>query len=344
LDCAIDHWIAPLTSEFAPETARLRFRRPVHEDIVGIYSRYASDPDVTRFLGWPRHRNTDDTRGFIAFSDSEWSKRPSGPLLLELKTTGQLLGSTGLAFDSPTSAMVGYVLAKDAWGQGYATEALGAMTTLASRLGVTHLWSMAHADHRASAHVLEKCGFRLNASFVLESFPNLGAEPQWAHRFVYPTSLKLEHLQGSDDVHACAHIMATSEPWITLQRTHDALVPVISDPAKEVHLVRDADGVAAFVIVDMRGPMAGYIQTIAVRADRRSSGLGAAILSAVEARIYARSPNVFLCVSSFNERAQKFYARLGYERIGVWRQYVVATSDEILMRKTISPLRTFSRA
>ena len=31
------------------------------------------------------------------------------------------------------------------------------------------------------------------------------------------------------------------------------------------------------------------------------------------------------------------------ERIGLWRDYVIAGSDEILMRKTIGPLRTFRR-
>ena len=325
------------------ESTRLIFRRPVASDVGAIFSRYASDPDVTRYLGWSRHRTLDDTRGFLSFSDSEWAKRPAGPLLIESKATGELLGSTGLAFDAPTSAMVGYVLAKDAWGHGFGSEALTAMTSLAAALGTTHLWSMVHPEHCASAHVLEKGGFRLNATFVQESFPNLEPASAFAHKYLYPPTMRLEHLRGQPDVESCAHIMATSEPWITLQRTMDTLMPVISDPAKEVHLVRDADGVAAFVILDMRGPMAGYIQTIAVRADRRNTGLGAAILSAVETLVYARSPNVFLCVSSFNEGAQKFYARMGYERIGVWRQYVVATADEILMRKTISPFRTFTR-
>jgi RimJ/RimL family protein N-acetyltransferase len=323
----------------ALDSARLRFRRPVASDANAIFERYSSDPDVTRYLGWARHRSLDDTRGFLAFSDSEWTKSPAGPLLIESKEDGRLLGSTGLMFDGPSSAMVGYVFARDAWGRGYATEALGVMVSLADSLGVTHLHSACHPMHRASAHVLEKGGFHLNARFTAERFPNLENDRGDALRFLRPPMLKIEHLQGQHDVDACALIMATSEPWITLGRTAEALRPVISDPVKEVHLVRDAHGVAAFVILDMRGPLGGYVQTIAVRADRRSSGLGAAILSAVEERVFQQSKNVFLCVSSFNDRAQRFYARMGYERIGVWREYVVPGSDEILMRKTIGPLR-----
>jgi hypothetical protein len=54
----------------------------------------------------------------------------------ESRTDRRLLGSTGLGFETPTRASTGYVLARDAWGQGYATEALGAIIESASNLGI----------------------------------------------------------------------------------------------------------------------------------------------------------------------------------------------------------------
>jgi RimJ/RimL family protein N-acetyltransferase len=327
------------------ESARLRLRRPVLADAPAIFERYSHDPDVTSYLGWPRHQSVDDTRGFIAFSDHEWTRSPAGPLLIERKSDGRLLGSTGLMFDSATAAMVGYVLAKDAWGQGYATEALHAMIALAQSLSVTHFYSLCHPDHRASAHVLEKGGFKRNASFVPIQFPNLDASDRHeAVRYVWPPDLHVEPMADANDAHECARMMAASEPWITLQRTADALVPVISDPVKQVWLVRDADGIAAFVILDLRGLTNGYVQTICVRPDRRKGGLGAALLTWAELHILEQSQNVFLCVSSFNEQAQRFYARLGYERVGVLREDVVPGSDEILMRKTVGAIRGGTRA
>ena len=313
------------------ESARLRFRRPVTADAEAIFSRYASDPEVTRFLAWPRHQSVDDTRGFIAFSDSEWAKWPAGPLLIESQDDGRLLGSTGLTFESATSAATGYVVAKDAWGRGYATEALCAMVPFAERLGVTRLFAHCRPENTASRRVLEKAGFLLNA------------DQGESLLYLYPPDLHVEPLADMTDVRECARMMATSEPWITLQRTEDALVPVVSDPVKEVHLVRDSDGIAAFIILDLRGLTNGYVQTICVRADRRGGGLGAALLGWSEQHIQQQSPNVFLCVSSFNAGAQKFYARLGYERIGTLHEYIVRGSDEILMRKTIGPLRGFTR-
>jgi ribosomal protein S18 acetylase RimI-like enzyme len=48
-----------------------------------------------------------------------------------------------------------------------------------------------------------------------------------------------------------------------------------------------------------------------------------------------------LSVSSFNHRAQKFYERLGYRRVGELENFLVAGQSEILMRKTLGPLLDF---
>jgi len=155
-------------------TARLELSCPGGHDAEAMFERYASDPDVTRFLGWPRHRSVDDTRAFLAFSEHEWARWPAGPYVIRLRGDDRLLGSTGLSFEKADEAVTGYVLAKDSWGQGYATEALSAMVDLARRSGVRRLSALCHPEHRASSHVLEKCGFvRDQASAHQVEFPNL---------------------------------------------------------------------------------------------------------------------------------------------------------------------------
>jgi RimJ/RimL family protein N-acetyltransferase len=93
--------------------------------------------------------------------------------LIWSRGNGQLLGGTGFGFETPDQAVTGYVLAKDAWGQGYATEALRAMVDLARQIGVVRLEALCHSQHRPSAHVLEKCGFRRESTFQQAEFPNL---------------------------------------------------------------------------------------------------------------------------------------------------------------------------
>jgi len=166
-------------------TNRLLLRRPAHADAELIYRRYAGDPAVGRYLAWPIHESVGDTRVFLEFSDSEWNDWPAGPYLVFTADEGTLLGSTGLAFESPAVASTGYVIAADSWGEGIATEAVGAMIRLAADLGVERLHALCHVDHKPSQRVLEKAGFALEVRRDRHfEFPNL--DPGVLHDvFVY---------------------------------------------------------------------------------------------------------------------------------------------------------------
>jgi ribosomal-protein-alanine N-acetyltransferase len=143
-------------------------------DAIEVFERYASNAEVTRFLGWPRHRSVRDTEAFLRFSAQEWDRWPAGPYLIVSRTDGQLLGSTGLGFQTPNEAMTGYVLAKEAWGKGFATEALTAIVDVSTRIGVNRLFALCHPEHGPSRRVLEKCGFvREGMSKPVVEFPNL---------------------------------------------------------------------------------------------------------------------------------------------------------------------------
>jgi [ribosomal protein S5]-alanine N-acetyltransferase len=156
------------------ETARLILRRPCAADAPAIYQRYASDPEVTRWLGWPRHTSIADTEAFLAFCAAEWTRAPAGPYLIEGRD-GAILGSTGFGFETASRAITGYVLARDAWAHGFATEALRAVSELAPRLGILRLHAYCHVDHHASAHVLDKCGYAREGVLRRHTvFPNSG--------------------------------------------------------------------------------------------------------------------------------------------------------------------------
>ncbi len=141
------------------ETHRLMLRPPRPADAGAIFERYSSDAEVTKYLSWPRHRSIEDTRAFIGFSKAEWLKWPAGPYLVFSRAGSALLGGAGLHFETAERAETGYVLARDAWGHGYATEALWAMVKLAPQVGVRRLYALCHPEHRPSQRVLEKGGF-----------------------------------------------------------------------------------------------------------------------------------------------------------------------------------------
>ena len=156
------------------DTRRLILRQPQMADAEAIFARYASDPEVSRFVGWPRHRSVYDTEAFLRSSAEEWERWPAGPYLIASRENGDLLGGTGLGFRTPDAAETGYVLARDAWGRGFATEALAVMVDLAPRVGITHLSALCHPQHRPSRRVLEKCGFVCDETVRPQvEFPNL---------------------------------------------------------------------------------------------------------------------------------------------------------------------------
>jgi ribosomal protein S18 acetylase RimI-like enzyme len=154
-------------------------------------------------------------------------------------------------------------------------------------------------------------------------------------------TLRIVKSFGEGDLEWCARLMSESEPWITLRRTYDQCQTSVRRPDREVYLLLINDRRAGFLILCMTGAFAGYIQTICIAPEWRGRGIGTKALALAEERIFSESPNVFMCVSSFNEDAKGLYLRLGYEIVGSLKDYIVRGHDEILLRKTRGPLSEF---
>lgn len=148
----------------------------------------------------------------------------------------------------------------------------------------------------------------------------------------------IRRVNDPEEKKACAAIMAASEPWITLHMSMDHLTTTLSDPLNEVYGAYMGKELAGTMIVQTRGAFSGYLKSIAVKPEWRGRKLGEAMMAFLEDMIFASCTNLFLCVSSFNTEAQRFYQRLGYEQAGVLKNYLVEGHDEILMRKTTGPI------
>jgi len=154
-------------------------------------------------------------------------------------------------------------------------------------------------------------------------------------------SVEIRRLQNAVEAEKCAQLMANSEPWITLRRTYEGSMKMLSDPSREVYLAVVKDEIVGFIVLIMSGALVGYIQTVGVMHQWRNKGIGTKLLKFAEDRIFVKAPNAFMCVSSFNKKAQKLYQRLGYEVIGELKDYIVSGHSEILLRKSIAPLSEF---
>ncbi len=84
----------------------------------------------------------------------------------------------------------------------------------------------------------------------------------------------ITRLDHEADAQRCAHLMASSEPWLTLGRTYEACLAIVQDPTREVYLIKIESDLAGFLIVCMTGAFVGYIQTICIDPDPARPGAG----------------------------------------------------------------------
>lgn len=163
-----------LPTEFVTE--RLRMRRFRAGDESWIYE-YASDPEVTRYMDWPAHRDLADSVAYIEAMDAGWSTGGEYAWAVTLADGSPLGAIGGSGIDYKVS--FGYVFARAAWGNGYATEVATALVGLLARIPVVQrIWATCDVDNAASARVLQKAG--LECEGVLRKWkirPNLPGMP-----------------------------------------------------------------------------------------------------------------------------------------------------------------------
>jgi RimJ/RimL family protein N-acetyltransferase len=79
-----------------------------------------------------------------------------------LLADGDAIGSVDLSLIENQSAELGFLLRRDRWGAGLATEAVQAAVAFGlGPLGLVRLAAAAHADNHPARRVLEKAGFGL---------------------------------------------------------------------------------------------------------------------------------------------------------------------------------------
>jgi len=146
-------------NDFRLETERLVLRM-FREDDFEAYARIHADPDVTRYLGSGKPLARHEAwRGFAAHI-GHWTLRGYGMLAIEEKATGAFAGRAG--FFNPEGwpgFEVGWTLAKEYWGRGYATESARRLLEHAfTAMGRDHVISVIHPENAPSIRVAERIG------------------------------------------------------------------------------------------------------------------------------------------------------------------------------------------
>jgi RimJ/RimL family protein N-acetyltransferase len=145
-------------------TSRLRLREFVAADWPAVLA-YQRDPRYLQYYEWTDRTPGDVQRFVQLFIDQQLEQpRRKYQLAVVLKETQQLIGNCGIrkASAGAYEADIGYELAPDRWGQGYATEAARAIVHFGfTELKLHRITAWCIADNVASVRVLEKLGLKL---------------------------------------------------------------------------------------------------------------------------------------------------------------------------------------
>lgn len=140
-------------------TGRLRLRSPLLADAPAMFAAWASDPEVTRHLTWEPHATVDTTLGYLRGVIAQNEHAVGFTFLIEAKEDATLIGSIEGRPINEGSVGFGYVLAREHWGNGYASESLRALIDIAlSHDPVYRAQAFCYLDNHASARVMEKAG------------------------------------------------------------------------------------------------------------------------------------------------------------------------------------------
>jgi len=168
------------------ETERLVLRAPRIADAEAIYRRWASDPEVPRYMTWTPHKSPSETIRFVerCLQDAD-SGRGYHFLLTERGGNDEPIGAISVSRDNAFCVHLGYVLDRTHWGQGLVLEAAQAILEWVKlQPEIFRCYAVCDIENRASARVLEKLKLRYEGILrraILH--PNSSHEPSDVHMF-----------------------------------------------------------------------------------------------------------------------------------------------------------------
>ena len=144
------------TSHLTITTFSLDMAQSVYEN--------SQDDDTRRFVPDEVYASAEEARTAIEFLLSRYDS-DDGPFVYPIITNdgGQNIGYVQFCQIDDGAWEIGYHIAKEFTGQGYATEAVKAfLPVIAEKLNIKQVYGICLAENTASVRVLEKCGFVQN--------------------------------------------------------------------------------------------------------------------------------------------------------------------------------------
>ena len=140
-------------------TERLILRKVKASDAEPMFSNWASDPEVTKYVTWLPHENIETSKMLIEY----WLKEEDNPktirYMITTKESDEPIGMIDVVDYIDGSPEIGYSLSRKQWNKGYMSEACKAFVQYLLNIGFDKVVIEANIENIASNRVIEKCGF-----------------------------------------------------------------------------------------------------------------------------------------------------------------------------------------
>lgn len=155
------------------ETERLILRPFEIEDAFDMFSGWASDPEVTKYLTWNHHTNIEETKKILSIWVDQYEKKERINFGIVLKEEDKLIGGIDVVGYIEGVPVIGYTLSRKYWGNGLMTEACNKVLDFLFSLGYNKVRIDAEVENIASNKVIMKCGGKYQETYT-EYFSNKG--------------------------------------------------------------------------------------------------------------------------------------------------------------------------
>jgi len=149
------------------ETERLILRRFVLEDAQAMFTNWASDADVCKYLSWEPYEDVDSLRKMLQVFIDAYEHDDNYHWVIELKEIGEPIGSISAIqiHDAHLRCELGYCMGKPFWSKGYMTEAAEAVIRFFfEEVGLNRIQAHHDVQNVGSGKVMQKAGMTLEGT------------------------------------------------------------------------------------------------------------------------------------------------------------------------------------
>lgn len=334
------------------ETHRLILRPFRAEDAEDMFTGWASDPEVTRFLTWPVHSGVEVTRSLLTAWIAGYEDGGFFNWAIEWKENGRVIGNISVVKlnEAAESADMGYCMSRAFWGRGIMPEALRAvMDYLFDTVGLNRIAACHDVRNPKSGRVMEKAGMKVegilrgagrnnqgicdevwHAALKADREPPVKKKPAGVQiRFARDEDLESVNLlrKQVNDLHVAGKPEVFKPGFCDVLR--DYIYEIRQDPRKRIVVAERNGSICAFAVLNhITRPENPYmferdfmdIDEFCVAEEHRRQGVAGAMIEFI--RQYTKEEGLGrleLNMWEFNRNALAFYETEGFQ---TYRRYM----------------------